>query len=554
MKGLSYTLFVILIILLGCNKKFESKQGEKSKDYQWGVYYDDYFPGKRDSAFFLLNRVVNNSNDSIEKADAYFRMGRIQLFAGDYLSAQASFLSGIKTSDQSDTAHYDYLAANYNGLANASFELKDYASAIASYRLASNFATSYDQKLYLFNNLGVTYQKQGDYKSSASILDSAANNITRDTSIKGKIVSNFARTKWLADPAYNPVSEFMHALTLLSLIRDSSSITSTFGHLSDYYEKTRPDSASYYALKRLEVAKNLDDPSDKLAALNQLIKVGPLNQTRQFAEEYLELNDSITEARSKDRNQYALIRFDAEKSKADNLLLQKHIGNQRLTIWGVVLLGVLAITGILIRARIRRIKSNQEAERKIKESQLKTSQKIHDVVANGLYGIMNELEHRKIIEKNTLITRIEGLYEKSRNISYEEVSPADNPNYDRQIYELFSNFSTEQTEVYVLGNQPTFWKNITGFQKNELLLVLKELLVNMRKHSGAKNVSVVFRQEHRKAFIVYTDDGTGFPADIEFGNGLKNTVNRIHALSGEIIFEKSKKGGASVSIIFPLQS
>lgn len=554
MKDLSYTPFIVLFILFGCNKKFENKQGGKSKDYQWGAYYDDYFPDKRDSAFFLLNRVVNNSNDSIEKADAYFRMGRIQLFAGDYQSAQASFLSGIKTSDQSDTAHYDYLAANYNGLANASFELKEYDSAIANYRLASTFATSYDQKLYLFNNLGVTYQKQGDYKRAASILDSAANNITRDTSIKGKIISNFARTKWLADPAYNPISEFRHALTLLFLIRDYSSITSTFGHLSDYYEKTRPDSASFYALKRLEVAKNLDDPSDRLAALNQLIRVGPPNQTKQFAEEYLELNDSITKAQSKDRNQYALIRFDAEKSKADNLLLQKHIGNQRLIIWGTSLLGILAIIAILVRARIRRIKFRQESENAIRASQLKISQKVHDVVANELYGIMNEMEHGKTIEWDELITRIEALYEKSRNISYEEVSTADHLNYDSQIHELFNNFATEQTEVYVVGNQPTFWSRITGFQKNELLLVLKELLVNMKKHSGAKNVSVVFRQEYNRAFIVYKDDGTGFPVAVEFGNGLRNTVNRIHSLKGEIIFDKNEKEGVSVMISFPLQS
>jgi signal transduction histidine kinase len=62
------------------------------------------------------------------------------------------------------------------------------------------------------------------------------------------------------------------------------------------------------------------------------------------------------------------------------------------------------------------------------------------------------------------------------------------------------------------------------------------------------------KEDNNSGTISYSDDGKGFPADIQYGNGLNNTVNRIQALNGEIIFGKSDKGGASIAIRFPLQA
>ena len=171
-------------------------------------------------------------------------------------------------------------------------------------------------------------------------------------------------------------------------------------------------------------------------------------------------------------------------------------------------------------------------------------------MANGLYGIMNELEHSEDIKRDPLLTRIESLYEKSRDISKEEMSFADDKDYDKQIHALLNEFTNEQTRVFVVGNQPVFWNKVTSVQKDQLLLILREIMTNMKKHSGATNVVVKCKEDNNS----YSDDGKGFPADIQYGNGLNNTVNRIQALNGEIIFGKSDKGGASIAIRFQLQS
>lgn len=550
MRNLFYITFIAIFIILGCRKQDGKKQTTPSRDFQAGEYYDYY--QMQDSAFYFYNRVIDNSHDSLEKGTAYFKMGLRQLEAGDYYSAQESLLSSLKTLDEKNTTHYGNISADYNTLANATLDLKDYNSAIQNYYLAFKFAANGDSKLYVLNNLGVAYQKKGDYKKAIAVLDSAAAQTTIDTSLKAKLISNLARTKWLADSNFIALPEFIAALTLRKQIKDSLGMNANFAHLSDYYTNSRPDSASYYALKRFEIAQTLEDPNDRMEALSQLAKVSPPDQTKQYIAQYLKLDDSLNNVRSRDRNQYVLIKFDAEKSKADNLLLQKNIVKQRLIIWGTTLFATLLILTLGIRARVRRIRLKRETENAIRESRLKTSQKVHDVVANGLYRIMNELEHRETIDKEPLLNKIEGLYEKSRDISYEHVA-VNKLEYGEQIHQLLTSFANDHTKVIIVGNQQTFWNKVTGSQRQDLQLVLEELMINMQKHSRSKNVVVHLKQQNGIGYINYKDDGLGFRPGLEFGNGLNNTVNRIKSIKGQINFGKSGEEGVSISISFPLE-
>jgi tetratricopeptide (TPR) repeat protein len=551
LRNLFYIAFIAIFAIVGCEKQKEKKQATPSRDFQAGEYYDYY--GASDSAFYFYNRVINNSRDSLEKGTAYFKMGLRQLEAGDYYAAQESLLSSIKTLDEKNKTHYSNISADYNTLANATLELKDYESAIRNYNLAFKFAPDGDPKLYILNNLGVAYQKKGEYSKAISVLNSAVEQKTADTSLKAMLISNLARTKWLDDPNFIAQRNFMAALTLRRAIKDSAGMNASFAFLSDYYTNSRRDSALYYAVKRFEMAQRLGDPSNKLQALSQLGKLSPPDETKQYLEQYIKLDDSLSNVRSRDRNQYVLIKFDAEKSKADNLILQKHVIRQRLIIWGTVLFAMLLILGLVLVARARRKRLKRDAENSIRESSLKTSQKVHDVVANGLYRIMNELEHRETIAREPLLNKIEELYEKSRDISYEQL-PQDSEEYDQQIYLLVTSFANGQTNIFIAGNEKAFWNKLSSSQKRELKLVLEEVLVNMRKHSRAKNVVFRFREQNGTGYISYKDDGLGFSPGLKFGNGLNNTVNRIKSINGQINFGESSKDGVSILVSFPLTS
>nr|GFD55410.1 hypothetical protein [Tanacetum cinerariifolium] len=58
-----------------------------------------------------------------------------------------------------------------------------------------------------------------------------------------------------------------------------------------------------------------------------------------------------------------------------------------------------------------------EAQNALRNSQLNTSKRVHDVVANGLYRVMTEIENQADMDRENVLDKIEALYEKSRDIS-----------------------------------------------------------------------------------------------------------------------------------------
>jgi len=550
LKLLTLATAIVIIILWGCNKN-PQKQPEKYTDFERGwsfLYYK-----KQDSAFQMFTRYVENPDDSLKKGMAYRYMGDIQWKMGDLHGAQENGARATHTLDKLDKKHHTQIGYAYNLLGDVSLDLKHYDESINMYDNAINFLKSDDFMLEVMNGKATAFQKKGEYKNAIAVYDSILALKPADQSLVARVIDNKARTRWLQDPAYPVLPEFWLALKIRTDSQYHAGLNASYAHLSDYYEKNNPDSALSYANRMYQKAHEIQKPEDRLEAMDKLIRLNKTADLKQYwYASYKTLNDSFQLSRDTTRARFAMIRYDFQKSKADNLVLQQHISKQRMLMYGLISIAVIFITGLWTWYAKRRKRIKQESENAIRNSRLKISQKVHDVVANGLYGIMNELEHSETVDREPLINKIEGLYERSRNISYEDVTTAYSVDHDSEIHRLLNSFANE-TQVIIVGNQPSFWNKVTGFQKQELHLILNEVMVNMKKHSQAKNVSVVFKKEDDKAFITYKDDGVGFPVNLEFGNGLNNTVSRIKSLNGEVNFEKSGEAGVSIAISFPLQ-
>ena len=108
---------------------------------------------------------------------------------------------------------------------------------------------------------------------------------------------------------------------------------------------------------------------------------------------YHQLSDSLEAARSRAKNQFALIRYESEKNRADNLRLQQENAEKRVELlWGRILLfGSIAVFVTVVGWLVGWFR--KRTRNRIRDHQLRTSQKVHDVVANGLYsgnsGIMS---------------------------------------------------------------------------------------------------------------------------------------------------------------------
>lgn len=549
----SITQILLTALLTFASFCLSAQQKTTYTDFNRGEYF--FYYQKWDSAYLMFEKYLGETNNPLTKAKSYSYMGEIQQIMGDMYGAQETLMKGIRLLDASKEQHREALAIMYNILGNISLDLKSYDEAINFFD--KGFAllpVRSDYGIEMINSKAIALQRKGDYDRAVRIYDSLLQLQPTDQLMAARIIHNRARTKWLKNHSYNPTPDFHQSLKIRLDSSFLPGLNASYAHLADYYEKPYPDSALWYATKMYTIAKQNQSADDVLEAIDKLIRFNESSiEKEKWYAAFRRLNDSVQLSRDTTRNRFALIRYEVQKNKADNLALQQHITKQRLFIFGVSILSIGLLAGLWFWFRHRRRKLKQEAELSIRDAKLNTSQKVHDVVANGLYGIMNLLEHSVEIDREPLLTKVEDLYEKSRDISYEELVDADDANYDKQIHDLLDEFTTDQTKVFAIGNQPLFWNKVSGIQKRQVLLVLREIMTNMKKHSGAANVVIKFKDDNNTGTINYSDDGKGFPVDFKYNNGLNNTVNRIKSLNGEINFGKSDRNGASIAISFPLQ-
>lgn len=555
MKG--FPIFLLFIVTAWYSCKETTRRAsftDLSEDYNKGVSFMDR---QNDSAFFYFNRVATSSSDTLQIAMAYGNMAKIQLDAGDYFGTQESALMSLQYLDPAIEYHRLWIAHDYYELGFSSLNLKNLDDAIRYFDKASEYSPDSIRKLTILNIKALAYQKQGEYQSAISVFESIIDRVTGDTGLYSKVLSNLARTKWLMDSTYYAIPEYSWALHLRELTKDRLGLNASYAHLSDYYTRIRPDSALYYAGKMYQTANALNSPDDQWEALQKLVKLSPAAESKKYFTRYVQLDDSLKTARAAAKNQFALIRYEVEKNKLENLALQKENSDKKLQLLmqRVVLFGTLAVAGLFAFLGVRYYRNRQqqvirESQRQIRESKLKTSQKVHDVVANGLYRIMAELEHKEKIEKEELLDKIDLLYEQSRDISYEDQINSSSE-FHETVNRLLISFAGNETKVLVVGNTAEFWAGVPVPAQKETEKILQELMVNMKKHSRAHNVAIRFERQVGQRIIFYTDDGVGLPQQFQYGNGLKNTETRIKSLNGGISFEEAAKG-LRLRISFPI--
>jgi signal transduction histidine kinase len=544
--------------LISCNNKQPKNLKINNSLYETAIDFRNN--NKYDSAFLYFNEAKDFyllQNDSLGTAKSFSNMAYILCNQKDYLGAQDLALAAISYFDHNNKEQFKNLESNYNTLGLATSSLADYKGAISFYQKAAYYSTNNNTKNIIKNNIAIAYRNLANYNKSIAIFSEILKE-NNDSLAYAKVLSNLAFTKWLQNTKYKATPTLLEALNIRVAKQDNEGLNASFAHLSDYYANKNLDSSAYYAAKMYQIANINRSPFDQIQALQKLIKSGPANQAKTYFLRYQNLVDSVQIANNKSKNQFALIRYEVEKNKAENLTLQKEnaekkyqIAKREVIIFGTLLIGVAGAMIGFIWYRKRKQKIELQAQQAIQESRLKTSKKVHDVVANGLYRIMAEVENQKEVEKDTLLDKIEELYEKSRDISYDDLH-IDEANFNEKIAELIKSFATDNVKVLIVGNDVELWKSVNVNTKYELKQVLQELMVNMKRHSQANNTLVKFEIQHQKLNIAYKDNGIGLPKTLKFNNGLRNTGNRINGIGGTIIFDNEVDKGTLIKITVPL--
>jgi len=520
---------------------------------EWADYRKAYslLTNDPDAAFYYFNRSATSSTNKQQIASAYQSMAFIQSNAGDNYGAQESLIMSLKSLDERNAQDQDYLARDYNGLGMAYSNLNEYDQALTYYQLALQFANAKQLRSNILNNQGNAYKDAKSYSKALACYQSAIRLIDNNSIIYARVLTNLANAKWLQNPHYNAAPELLRSLTIRLGQKDIWGENSSYAHLADFYMDSKPDSALWYARKMFGTASKLKSPDDELTALRKLIVLVP-NQSKIYFLRYQRLEDSLQSKRSAEKSQFAVIRYDVEKSKAENLQLQKKNTERQYQLIAVLAAaGLASAFGIwLYRKRQQRLQS--ETDKEIRESRLQLSQKVHDQVANGIYSIMSEVEHSQELDKTALIDKLDTVYEVSRNIAHDE--PGADDNFTKRINALLNAFKKPAIRLAVSGNEPELWELVNKDAKQQLELVLQELMVNMSKHSQATLAHVGFMIDQGDLKIECRDNGVGVTNPDQSGKGLKNTVSRIKRLNGSVTFDTQAATGFCIFIQLPLAS
>ncbi|NIF07788.1 ATP-binding protein [Chryseobacterium sp. Tr-659] len=532
--------------------KIPSKEADKMYNDAVSQYNKD-----NEKAFTLLSKaesIYKLSNDSLNIASCLITKSIILNDIGDYLSSNERAIDALNfLTLPKDSA---YLPSIYNNLAISEKNLKHYDEALSWYHKALRTSSDNYQKIIIKNNIANTYGKLKSYSQGIRLYES----LLKDKSLPqhqadyARILDNYNYIKWLENNSYKAEEGLLTALALRKKISDKPGLISSHSHLAEFYLYSDKKKALDHINEKYQLAKVVKNPNDTSEALEFLIKNDTGAHLQKYFLEYQHLNDSIHLSRDKAKNRFALIEFDVEKKNAENQRLKIiTVQKQNRILKQNVILGILSLSLIAAWIWYKRRKKGlqQENELKIKENQLHLSKKVHDVVANGIYQVMTKIENQEYFDKEKVLDELEFVYEKSRDISYEKTSSENKLEFSKRVSILTASFNNENVKTYLAGNDENIWKTLNDFKREEIYQVMRELLINMKKHSYSTHVAFKFERKNDIIQIQYTDNGIGIPGGITYKNGLTNTDSRIEAINGEIIFDTGIEKGLKIYISFP---
>lgn len=487
----------------------------------------------------------SKENDFSNISKSLIVQANAQKNRGDFLGAESTLVEALKMMKENDESLYSL----YDTMATLKSNQNQYSQAIEWYDKALSVKIESRQKrLSILNNKSVAEYKLGKYKQALDILQKLDLSKLSDLNLKNRIKDNIEYIKWLGNNNAEAQTNIENILKLKLENNDFWGANSSYSHLAEINKKSNPEKSLYYAKKMLAIAQLNKSPEDRLEAIERIIYVDKPANTNNYFQIYKNLSDSIQASRNDYTTKFAFIKYENTKVKAEKAEKENQL------LWQYFLSGLLValLIIIIILYKKRQKKLQQEKEIEVKNTQLKMSKKVHDVVANGLYHMMIDVQNNPGMDKTRILNDIEKMYEESRDISHENLAEKD---FALRFISMITSYSCDEQKVLPVGYKESIWEKISYNTQLELYYILREILVNMRKHSLAKLASVKFEKDYNNLKIRYTDNGIGInDLNQQKGTGIHNTENRIESIGGDIIFEKNPTGGLIVQITIPIQS
>ncbi|MHA3786580.1 sensor histidine kinase [Flavobacterium hauense] len=188
-------------------------------------------------------------------------------------------------------------------------------------------------------------------------------------------------------------------------------------------------------------------------------------------------------------------------------------------------------------------------------TEIRIAKKVHDEIANEIYGTINYLISEKELTneaRKQLISKLDDIYLLTKNISRETNNIETGYDYPEHLKLMLTGYAGDTINVIIKGMAEINWNNVNPIKKIATYRSLQELMVNMKKHSGATLVIIDFSLHGKKLEITYTDNGCGATKEQLFSkSGLLNIENRMNSIDGQAIIEEEAEKGFHVMLHYP---
>lgn len=468
-----------------------------------------------------------------------------QFNLGDYHQAENHVVEGLALMDRS--AHSDTMADSkkglYNQLGRIYAMLFNDAKAEEALEQALRFSKSRKDSVVIINNIGTIYMDREAY-AEAKIHFSKAFALAKtleDPFNYAKVLDNLGRVQsGLGDP--DALSLLSEALQIRKELDLHEELYASYKSLAMHHRnvKDAPNALSY-ADSTLQMAETLNSPAFVVDALSLQIDLG----NYQGVVRHKQLDDSLAKAKQLADNTFAALKYDVnqERLRTQTQKLQKEREKKlRIGYQGTALILLILGGSFFYYFRTRQ---KQKAQKQVYLSETRISKKVHDEVANEVYGVMTRLQQETGVKKE-VIDDLENLYNKTRDISKEYNLIDYQEGFGEVLNDLFLTYQSPEVNIITKNLTNIDWEKLNSLKKTVLYRVLQELLTNMKKHSGASIVAISLQQNGKKISLDYADNGVG--TELKKRGGLLNTETRIQSVNGKIIFESSPKQGFKAKI------
>ena len=514
----------------------QAEQLFTNKEYRKAYYYYNQS--------FLYNTEQKNTKRAVFNL---LRMAHIENLECDYIGSEATTTQAIKLFDKTipipyQTNAYISLGLNYMHLANYEDAESMFEKAI---QITDDSLTVYIAK----NNMAYSYIKEKAYQKAVQLLSEieTKKGLQESPLDYARVLDN----KGIALFHLNnntALSYLEKAKAIRETNKDDSQVVSSYMHLAEYYQKENDlETTIKWAEKAYQSATKAFIPDDRLEALNLLFTATSNNDLKnQYHESYIRINDSLQKARQQAKNQFAKIKYDAEKAETQKQTYQ-------LRMYGSVALLILSFAVFVLLYRL----TLQRNKRKVLETQYSTETKIakrlHDELANDVHNTIAFAETQNLENhqnKEILLENLDTIYQRARNISNENKQINTGEAFVEQLKHMIHSYSSDTINV-ILNSAALQDIQLKEEIKITLYRVLQELMVNMKKHSECSLVMIAFKDANSTLEISYSDNGKGVQNQWNTKNGLQNVENRIFSINGTITFDTEPNKGFKVKITIP---